>query len=483
MLVQVRGAGQAAGELAERRALPTPEVPDRVAVVTVPLRPQRREVADLVAALAQVPRLGDELHLADDRVLLDEVEERAQPGHLVELSGEGGGEVEAEAVDVHLRHPVAQRVHDQLKHVRVPHEQAVPGAGGVVVEVLRVVDQAVVGLVVQALEAQRRAHLVSLGGVVVDDVEDDLDACLVHRLDHALELLDLLTALASGGVLVVRGEEADRVVAPVVAQAAFLQVAVLHELMYRHELERRDAEVAQVVDHHRVRHPRVGPADALGDAWVLLGHALDVRLVDDRLVVVTVGRPVVTPVEVRVDHDRVHGVQPGVQALDPVVVATEAVAEQRLVRVRHALDGFGVRVQQQLAGVAAQALARVVRPVHPIAVALAGLHTGQVAVPDEAVDLGHLDAPSLAAGVVQEAQLDLVGDLGEDGEVRAHAVVGGPQGVGVPGPDVHACSDPLERMGADGHHGGSRSRSQALERLAPWPSGGWLRRAGWVRWA
>src|SRR3712207_8302805 len=43
-----------------------------VAVLAVPLGPQGGEVAHLVAALADVPWLGDELHAVDDRVLLDE---------------------------------------------------------------------------------------------------------------------------------------------------------------------------------------------------------------------------------------------------------------------------------------------------------------------------------------------------------------------------------------------------------------------------
>ena len=64
-----------------------------------------REVADLVAALADVPRLGDQLHLADHRVLLDEVEEGGQPVDLVELARQRGGQVEAEPVDVHLLSP------------------------------------------------------------------------------------------------------------------------------------------------------------------------------------------------------------------------------------------------------------------------------------------------------------------------------------------------------------------------------------------
>ena len=34
------------------------------------------------------------------------------------LAGQGGGEVEPEAVDVHLGHPVPQRVHDQPQRQR-----------------------------------------------------------------------------------------------------------------------------------------------------------------------------------------------------------------------------------------------------------------------------------------------------------------------------------------------------------------------------
>ena len=212
--VQVAGAGQPGGELGQRGVLAAPEIAHRVPVLAVPFRPQRREVPDLVAALAHVPRLGDELDLGDDRVLLDHVEERGQPVHLVELPGQRRGQVEAEAVHVHLGHPVPQRVHDHLKHVRVPHEQAVAGAGGVHVELRVVPDQPVVGGVVDAPEGQRRPQVVALGRVVVDHVEDDLDPGLVQRPDHGLELLHLLAAGAAGGVGVMRGEEADACCSP-----------------------------------------------------------------------------------------------------------------------------------------------------------------------------------------------------------------------------------------------------------------------------
>ena len=303
--------GQPARELPERR-LAAPEVAHRVAELAVPLGPLRREVADLVATVADVPRLGDQLHLADDRVLLHELEERRQPVDVVELAGQRRREVEAEAVDVHLGHPVAQRVHDQLQRVGVADVEAVPGAGVVHVVARVVLDEPVVRRVVEALEAQRRAEVVALGGVVVDDVEDHLDAGRVQRPDHRLELLHLLAELTGRGVLGLRGEEAEGVVAPVVAQALVEQGAVLDELVHRHQLDRGHPEPGQVVDHRRVRETGVRPALVLRYVGMQLGEPLDVGLVDQRLGVRRVGPAVALPVEERVDDDAEHHVRPGV---------------------------------------------------------------------------------------------------------------------------------------------------------------------------
>ena len=250
-LVEVGRAGDAVGELAQALFLTAPEVAHAVAVLAVPLLPLGGEVADLVAALADVPRLGDQLDLADDRVLLDEIEERRQPIDVVQPAGQRRGEVEAEAVDVHLGHPVAQAVHHELQRVRVPHVQAVAGAGVVEVVELVAVDQAVVGGVVEALHRQRGTEVVALGRVVVDDVEDHLDPGGVEVLHHLAELLHLLAGLAPG-VVVVRREEPDRVVAPVVAQTLLDEVAVVDELVHRQQLDRGDAEVVQMLDERRV---------------------------------------------------------------------------------------------------------------------------------------------------------------------------------------------------------------------------------------
>ena len=118
----------------------------------------------------------------------------------------------------------------------------VPGEVHVVARVVR--DEPVVGGVVDALEGQHRPQVVALGGVVVDDVEDHLDAGAVQRLDHPLELAHLLAAAPVAAYAAVRGEVADRAVAPVVVQPALDQERLVGDVVDRQQLDRGDAEVA-----------------------------------------------------------------------------------------------------------------------------------------------------------------------------------------------------------------------------------------------
>jgi hypothetical protein len=169
--------------------------------------------------LADVPWLGDQLGLADHRVLCDEVEEGGAAVEGAGFAGEGRRKVEAEPVDLHLREPVAQRVHDQLKAVAVVGVERVPAAGRVDVDARVVGIESVVRRVVQAAMAQRRSLVVALGRVVVHDVEEDLQTGVVECPHHRLELRDLAAASTHAGrgrVALVGGEEADRVVPPVV---------------------------------------------------------------------------------------------------------------------------------------------------------------------------------------------------------------------------------------------------------------------------
>jgi hypothetical protein len=198
----------------------------------------------------------------------------------------------------------------------------------------------------------------------------------------------------------------------------------------------------QVGDDRRVRDAGVRAAD-LG-RQVGMGHrqTAHVRLVDDGLVVRRVRVAVVLPVEERVDHDRLGRLTAGVELVDPPGCG-EPVVEQRLGPVDLALDRLRVRVEQQLGRVRPQPPRRVARPVHPEAVALARPDAREVAVPDETIYLGQLDArlgqspAALATRVVEQAELHTLGDLGEQREVSARAVEGRAQRICRARPDFH----------------------------------------------
>ncbi len=221
-----------------------PERPHGVAELVVPFHPARWETAHLVPARTAVPRLGDQFDLTQDRVLTARNQKAVTLVEAIVIATENGCQVEAEAVDVHFRRPVTQRVGDHLQYARVAQVKGVTRTGIVDVIAFVVRHQPVVRGVVDTAHRQGRAQLVALGGVVVDYIENDLQTCMVQVRDHFLELGDL----ATGQVARVRGEERDAVVAPVVGHAFLQQVLIVDERMDRQQLDGGHAQLADVID-------------------------------------------------------------------------------------------------------------------------------------------------------------------------------------------------------------------------------------------
>ncbi len=88
-------------------------------------------------------------------------------------------------------------------------------------------------------------------------------------------------------------------------------------------------------------------------------------------------------------------------------------------------------------GVEAVPLVRPIRAVDPVPVALPRPEVRKVGVPYEVGLLDHAHAPLVPAFVVEEAQLDLAGVLGEDREVDTGPIPRRTQRVGVTAPDPH----------------------------------------------
>ena len=207
----------------------------------------------------------------------------------------------------------------------------------------------------------------------------------------------------------------------------------------------------EVVDHRGVGEPGVGAAQFLGDVGMRLRHALDVRFVNDGLVVRRARGAVVVPVEERVDDHAGHRVAQRVDhrrdAAGDQVVGFEVVGVQRLGEVEVAVERLAVRVEQELGRIAAVAGHRVPGAVDPEPVPLPRGDGGQVGVPHVAVDLVELDA-RLGAVPGDQAEFDPVGDLGEQREVGSRPVVGRAERIGATRP----------------HHGDGGRRSGRLGR-------------------
>ncbi len=421
---QVGRASEARGKLRQLPAIATPQRAHRVAEAVVPLGPARRKLAQLVAARADVPWLGNQLHLAQDRVLAYCIEEAARGVEAMPFAAEDGCQVEAEPIHPHLGHPVAQGVHDHAQRTGIGQIERVAGTG-IVDVIAAIIGQTVVAGVVDALERQRRAQLVAFGRVVVDHVQDDLDARVVQARDHLLEL----GHGAQRQIACLRREEADGVVSPVVAQPALEQLLVIHVGMHRQQLDGGHPQMAEVVDHRIVPQRGEGTALGLRDVGMLHGQSAHVGFVDHGPVPGRGRCTLCAPAESRIDHGTAWHVTGAVAAVETeiAIAVTQGVAEQVWGPLQFADDLLGIGIQQQLVGIEAMALFRRIRAVHPVAVTLPGPHVRQVAVPDLVGVLGQRDTLDFTVARVEQAEFHPGSVPRVQREVHTQAVPGRPQ--------------------------------------------------------
>ncbi len=114
------------------------------------------------------------------------------------------------------------------------HVERVPAARVIHVVASVVCHEPVIGRVVNAVERQRRAKVVALCGVVLDDIENDLQARGMEGSDHRPELAHRLRRAYRGGVSRLKGKIRQAVVTPIIGQPALKQMPILHEMVHGH---------------------------------------------------------------------------------------------------------------------------------------------------------------------------------------------------------------------------------------------------------
>jgi hypothetical protein len=85
-----------------------------------------------------------------------------------------------------MEHPVPEGVHDELECARMRDVQGIPTPGEIDVSGT-VVSESIICGVVYSPEGKGGSVFISLGRVIIDHIEDDLDAGGVEAADHILE--------------------------------------------------------------------------------------------------------------------------------------------------------------------------------------------------------------------------------------------------------------------------------------------------------
>src|SRR5690554_5877350 len=128
LIEMIARGGEPAGQVGNLALLTHPEGPRGIPKTVVPFRPARRKTAHLVAPGTAVPGLGNELALAEYRVLAAGHQKAVALIVAMGMTGQDGRQIETEAVHLHFRCPVAQGVSDHLQHTGMAEIQGVTGA-------------------------------------------------------------------------------------------------------------------------------------------------------------------------------------------------------------------------------------------------------------------------------------------------------------------------------------------------------------------
>ena len=202
---------------------------------------------------------------------------------------------------MHFLNPISKRVHDELENAGMSDIERISAAGEV--DVARAVGgiEPVVAGVIDSAQGEEGAGVVALGGVVVNNIEHDLDACRVEGAHHFLEFSNGIFR-STGAIARVGHEVAEGVVAPIIREAAIRQMLFVRVEMDRQEFDSGDAEALQVRDGSFASEAGIGASEFFGNLGVTLGEALHMKFVEDGFVPGCVWRWGAIPVESGIVH-------------------------------------------------------------------------------------------------------------------------------------------------------------------------------------
>ena len=187
-------------------------------------------------------------------------------------------EVESETIHTHITVPVAEAVENQLLHARMVSIKRVAATGVVYVNIWTTRLCTVIRKVVETAKRQRRAEPATLGRMVVDHIQYDLEPGIVNAAHHIAKLRDRVRNC----VALARREKRECVVTPKVFQAILDKVVFINEIVNRHQLKRCDAQRLEIRKYVFVTHAVKRTAIGFVDCRMAHRISAHVRLVEDR---------------------------------------------------------------------------------------------------------------------------------------------------------------------------------------------------------
>ncbi len=168
------------------------------------------------------------------------------------------------------------------------------------------------------------------------------------------------------------------------------------------------------------------------DIGMLDRDAAHVQLEDDGLFPRDLRAAILTPGESGFDDPALWDIARVVAPVKRQILAraADAVGKDSVAPTNSALECFGVGVDQQLVRIEPMAIGGIVGPVNAVAVKQARTGIRQIGVPDfVSIFRKHDPRLLMAAGAIEQAQLDLLGMGRKDREVDALTVPSGPKRV------------------------------------------------------
>src|SRR5512144_113039 len=113
-LIDIRASAQPKGHGPGDAIVPFEEGPDVVAKFPVPLVPAVADKRSDLVETAGIPGFRDQFHVGEDRIRLDLPEDRRRCYRAAAfVARQYRGQIEAEAVDMHLAYPMTEAVEDE----------------------------------------------------------------------------------------------------------------------------------------------------------------------------------------------------------------------------------------------------------------------------------------------------------------------------------------------------------------------------------